>query len=196
MNKSNKSFEVVFFLSLFIRFSLIIGTIPFHQRKYFPTFNVIWNGPGTYFTWSVEIENWPLKKSLDEPSAPLCFFSFETFPLLIVFIPIPTPPSLPSPHSPHPPTSAAYAGRLCRSCGLDPLQESRGLAPFPKHLSGVVRHGARGRPVQRRRHGLVRVRHPALRLRARHWSAANEERKKSEEWWWTEWHGWWNLVVP
>lgn len=69
-------------------------------------------------------------------------------------------------------------GGLSRGCGLDPLPESGGLAPLQEHLPGVVRHGARGRPVQRRRHGPVRLRHPALRLRARGWE--EEQRKKIE----------------
>lgn len=56
-------------------------------------------------------------------------------------------------------------GRLSRGRRLDPLPESSGLAPLQEHLPGVVCHGARGRPVQRCRHGPVRLRHPALRLR-------------------------------
>lgn len=57
------------------------------------------------------------------------------------------------------------AGGLGRGRGLDPLQEGGGLAPLQEHLPGVVRHRPRGRPVQRRHHGPVRLRHPALRLR-------------------------------
>lgn len=56
-------------------------------------------------------------------------------------------------------------GGLSRSRGLDPLPESCGLAPLQEHLPSLVRHGASGRPVQCRRHGPVRLRHPALRLR-------------------------------
>lgn len=69
-------------------------------------------------------------------------------------------------------------GGLSRGCGLDPLPESGGLAPLQEHLPGVVRHGARGRPVQRCRHGPVRLRHPALRLRAHGWEG--EQRRKRE----------------
>lgn len=67
-------------------------------------------------------------------------------------------------------------GGLCGSRGLDPLPESSGLAPLQEHLLGVVRHGARGRRVQRRRHGPARLRHPALRLRA--FGREGEQRRK------------------
>lgn len=58
-------------------------------------------------------------------------------------------------------------GGLGRGCGLDPLPKSSGLAPLQEHLPGVVCHRARGRPLQRRRHGPVGLRHPALRVRGR-----------------------------
>ena len=61
--------------------------------------------------------------------------------------------------------SLLTAGGLGGGCGLDPLQEGGGLAAVQEHLPGLVRHGARGGPVQRRRHGGVRLRDPALRLR-------------------------------
>lgn len=61
---------------------------------------------------------------------------------------------------------------------MDPLPEGGGLAPLQEHLPGVVRHGARGRPVQRRHHGPVRLRHPALRVRAR--GREGEQRKKKK----------------
>lgn len=64
-----------------------------------------------------------------------------------------------------PPPPGAPLGGLGRGRGLDPLQEGGGLAPLQEHLPGVVRHGALGRPIQRRRYGRVRLRHPALRLR-------------------------------
>jgi len=70
-------------------------------------------------------------------------------------------------------------GGLSRGRGLDPLTESRGLAPLQEHLPGVVRHGACGRPVQRCRHGSVRLRHPALRLRAHGWEG--EQRRKESQ---------------
>ena len=70
-------------------------------------------------------------------------------------------------------------GRLGRGRGLDPLPESGGLAPLQEHLPGVVRHGARGRRVQRCRHGPVCLRHPALRLRAR--GREGEPRRKQRE---------------
>lgn len=57
-------------------------------------------------------------------------------------------------------------GGLGRGRGLDPLPESCGLAPLQKHLPGVVRDRARGGPVQRRHHGPVGLRHPALCVRA------------------------------
>lgn len=69
-------------------------------------------------------------------------------------------------------------GGLSRGRWLDPLPEGRGLASLQKHLPGVVRHGARGRPVQRRHHGAVRLRHPALRLRARRLEGERRKRKK------------------
>lgn len=68
--------------------------------------------------------------------------------LLIVFLSWPRPP-----------------GGFGRGRGMDSLPESRGLAPLQEHLPGVVCHSARGRPVQRRSHGPVCLRHPALRLR-------------------------------
>lgn len=58
-------------------------------------------------------------------------------------------------------------GGLGRGRGLDPLPESSGLAPLQEHLPGVVRHRARGRPVQRCHHGPAGLRHPALRVRGR-----------------------------
>lgn len=72
-------------------------------------------------------------------------------------------------------------GGLRRGRGLDPLPESRGLAPLQEHLPGLVRHGARGGPVQRRHHGPVRLRHPALRLRVSRGGAA--ERGNVGIWW-------------
>ncbi|KAK5909606.1 hypothetical protein CesoFtcFv8_003520 [Champsocephalus esox] len=71
-------------------------------------------------------------------------------------------------------------GGLGRGRWLDPLQEGSGLAPLQEHLPGVVRHGARGRPVQRCRHGPVRLRHSALRLRARreNMGGAESQRKR------------------
>lgn len=58
-------------------------------------------------------------------------------------------------------------GGLGRGRGLDPLPEGGGLAPLQEHLPGLVRHRARGRPVQRRHHGPAGLRHPALRVRGR-----------------------------
>lgn len=73
-----------------------------------------------------------------------------------------------------PPPCLRPPGGLGRSCGLDPLPEGGGLAPLQEHLPGMVRHSARSRPVQRRRHGPDGLRHPALCLRERCW-----RRKKS-----------------
>lgn len=64
---------------------------------------------------------------------------------------------------------------------MDPLQEGGGLATLPKHLPGLVRHGAGGWPVQRCHHGPVRVRHPALRLRAARRANSRDERDREEE---------------
>ncbi|KAM6361205.1 sodium-dependent phosphate transporter 2 isoform 1-T1 [Alca torda] len=58
-----------------------------------------------------------------------------------------------------------HPGRLCGGRWLDPLQESRRLAPFPQHLPGVVCDCAGGRLVQRRGDGAADVRDPALRLK-------------------------------
>lgn len=71
------------------------------------------------------------------------------------------------------------AGGLGGGRGLDPLQEGGGLAPLQEHLPGVVRHGPRGRPVQRRRHGPVRLRHPALRLKG--WGGGGSRRREKED---------------
>lgn len=68
-------------------------------------------------------------------------------------------PPTPTPHPLRPP------GGLGRGRGLDPLPEGGGLAPLQEHLPGLVRHRARGGPVQRRHHGPVGLRHPALRVR-------------------------------
>lgn len=84
---------------------------------------------------------WPIESKL-----PLMFSFFSPLPL---------------PHWVRPP------GGLGRGRGLDPLPEGSGLAPLQEHLPGVVRHRARGRPVQRRHHGPVGLRHPALRVRGR-----------------------------
>lgn len=68
---------------------------------------------------------------------------------------------LSSPHS---------QGWLCGGRRLDPLQESRRLAPFPQHLPGVVCDCAGGRLVQRRGDGAADVRDPALHLKSlRQW---------------------------
>lgn len=66
-------------------------------------------------------------------------------------------------------------GGLSGGRGLDSLQESGGLATLPKHLPGMVRYSARGRPVQRRSHGSLRVRHLTLCLRG-HEGGRREER--------------------
>lgn len=72
-------------------------------------------------------------------------------------------------------------GGLSCGCGLDPLPESSGLAPLQEHLPGVVCHSACGRPVQRRRHGPVCLRHPALRLRAQRWEGEQRRKKRVGE---------------
>lgn len=72
-------------------------------------------------------------------------------------------------------------GGIGRGRGLDPLQESRGLAPLQEHLPGVVCHGARGRPIQRCRHGPVRLRHLALRLRAHGREGDTQEENRGSE---------------
>lgn len=69
-------------------------------------------------------------------------------------------------------------GGLGRGRGLDPLSESGGLAPLQEHLPGMVRHSARRRPVQRCRHGPVRLRHLALCLRACSQEGQQRKRKK------------------
>lgn len=71
-------------------------------------------------------------------------------------------------------------GGLSGGRGLDPFQESGGLAPLQEHLPGLVRHRARGRPLQRRRHGRVRLRHPALCVRA-HGREGDLRRKRESE---------------
>lgn len=64
-----------------------------------------------------------------------------------------------------PPPWLRPPGGLGRGRGLDPLPKSSGLASLQEHLPGVVCHRARGRPLQRRHHGPVGLRHPALRVR-------------------------------
>lgn len=49
---------------------------------------------------------------------------------------------------------------------LDPLQESRRLAPLPQHLLGLVCDCPSGWLVQRRGDGAAGVRYPALRLKS------------------------------
>lgn len=73
-------------------------------------------------------------------------------------------------------------GGLGGGCRLDPLQEGSGLAPLPEHLPGLVRHGASGRPVQRRCHGPVRLRHPTLRLREGAARKGGRKRERKKTW--------------
>lgn len=63
-------------------------------------------------------------------------------------------------------SSPRSQGWLRGGRGLDPLQESRRLAPLPQHLPGVVCDCAGGRLVQRRGDGTADVRDPALHLRS------------------------------
>lgn len=63
-------------------------------------------------------------------------------------------------------SSLRFQGRLRGGRWLDPLQESRRLAPLPQHLPGVVCDCAGGRLVQRRGDGTADVRDPALHLKS------------------------------
>lgn len=93
----------------------------------------------------------------------------------------------PTPHTCLPLSSPRSQGWLRGGCWLDPLQESRWLAPFPQHLPGVVCDCAGGRFVQRWGDGTADVRDPALHLRSflcrekRKWPSYYRWEKRSRE---------------